>query len=454
MRIHNFFRRAIFCTALLFCAASVTRADSYFVQDLGTLGGNTSQAYALNNLGQVVGFSDTNNLYAHAVLFSGTGSNNIDLDVLGGNTTISEAQGINDSGQIVGSGTPSAGGRVEAILYKVSGNVSLGDLCDSTTAGSATKVSGNVSLGDLCDSTTAGSATAINNSGTAVGFADSCYFTAQPCRFSGTGTNNLALPGIGGGVSGVAYGINASGQIVGYIDRTDGGGRHAILFSGGSTVDLGTVGGATSLAYGINDAGQVVGTSLISGNSTFHATLFSGTGTNNIDLGSLGGGNSHAYAINNHGEIVGNAYPTNGSVYHAFIYKNGVMTDINGLVLSGSGFTNIRLIENGSRTPGRVINDSGQIAAVGEIVGRTHAVLLTPVLRKVSAARNGNNITVTFDAIAGKTYRLEWTATLTNPNWQSVPGVADVTAPSTGQAQFVQSNGATFGKEFYRVRLL
>lgn len=433
IRIYTFFSRATICAGLLLCTPLFTRADHYYVQDLGTLGGNTSQAYALNNLGQVVGFSDTNSLMAHAVLFSGTGSNNIDLDVQGGNNTISEAQGINDLGQIVGSGTPAAGGREEAIFYKVAGNVSLGDLCNSTTAGSAT---------------------AINNSGVAVGFGDSCGFTPQPCRFSGTGANNSAVPGIGGGVSGVAFAINASGQVVGYIDRTDGGGRHAILSSssGAGTIDLGTLGGTTSLAYGINDAGQIVGTSLNTSNTTFHATLFSGTGTNNIDLGSLGGGNSHAYAINNSGEIVGNAYPTNGSVYHAFIYKNGVMTDINSLVLSGSGFTNIRLIENGSRTPGRVINDSGQIAAVGEISGRTHAVLLTPVLRKVNASRNGNNITVTFDAVAGKTYRLEWSSDFTN--WLSVPGVADFSAVSTGQAQFVQTNGATFGKEFYRVRLL
>jgi hypothetical protein len=112
------------------------------------------------------------------------------------------------------------------------------------------------------------------------------------------------------------------------------------------------------------------------------------------------------------------------------------------------------LVENGSRIPGRVINDSGQIAAVGDIGGRTHAVLLTPVLRKVSATRNGNDITVAFDALAGKTYRLEWTADVTHPNWQSVPGVADFPAVSTGQAQFIHSNGATFGKEFYRVRLL
>jgi len=104
--------------------------------------------------------------------------------------------------------------------------------------------------------------------------------------------------------------------------------------------------------------------------------------------------------------------------------------------------------------PGRVINDSGQIAAIGEISGRTHAVLLTPVLRKVGAQRSANDIIVTFDAIAGKTYHLESTATLSPPNWQSVPGVADITAATTGQSQFTQPNGATAGRVYYRVRML
>jgi probable HAF family extracellular repeat protein len=184
--------------------------------------------------------------------------------------------------------------------------------------------------------------------------------------------------------------------------------------------------------------------------------LFSGTGSNNIDLGSLGGISCHAYAINNSGEIVGNSYPAtnNNSIYHAFIYKNGVMSDLNGLVLPGSGFTNVRLIDDGGRVPGRTINDAGQIAAIGEISGQTHAVLLTPVLRRLSVVRNDNDIVVGFDAVNGKMYRLEQTADLSNPNWQSVPGVADFTATSTGPAQFTHTNGAISGKAYYRVRLL
>ena len=432
------FNRPVFCALMVFCAISFTRAESYYVKDLGTLGGNSSQAYGLNNAGQVVGFSFTsNNAASHAVLYSGTGSNNIDLGNLGGNVnSSSEARNLNDFGQIVGYATAPSG-YIKGTFFTGTG-------------------SNNVDLGDLCNSSTASEAQAINGTGTIVGFADDCFFTAQGCRFSGQGSNNVSLGGIGGGINGVAYDINASGQIVGYGSRSDNGARHATLFNGLNNVDLGTLGGSSSTAYGINDAGQIVGDSTLPGNSIFHAVLFSGTGSNNIDLGSLGGISCHANAINNFGEIVGNSYPAtnNNSVYHAFIYRNGVMSDINGLVLADSGFSNIRLIENGSRVPGRAVNDSGQIAAVGEIGGRTHAVLLTPVLRKVSVVLNGKDIVVKFDAIAGKTYRLERTTGLANPDWQSVPGVADFTAASSGSAQFTDSSGASTGEAFYRVRLL
>src|ERR1700749_52681 len=134
------FRRAAFCSALIFGLVSSAHAEFYYAQDLGTLGGNLSEAYALNNSGQVVGFSNiSNNMYAHALLFSGTGSNNIDLDVRGGNTTVGTAQGINASGQVVGVAQPLAGGRIEAILYNPSGTITLlGDLSDcGATAGSA-----------------------------------------------------------------------------------------------------------------------------------------------------------------------------------------------------------------------------------------------------------------------------------------------------------------------------
>ena len=76
-----------------------------------------------------------------------------------------------------------------------------------------------------------------------------------------------------------------------------------------SVTDLGTVGGpnaeegTNSYAYGINASGQVVGTSFISANNVTHAFLYSG-GTMQ-DLGTLGGRQSYAYGINASGQVVG-----------------------------------------------------------------------------------------------------------------------------------------------------
>ncbi len=68
--------------------------------DLGTLGGGVSYATAINGVGQIVGLSDiTGDVADHAFLY--TGGRMIDLGTLPG-TAISEAHGINDSGQIVG----------------------------------------------------------------------------------------------------------------------------------------------------------------------------------------------------------------------------------------------------------------------------------------------------------------------------------------------------------------
>ncbi|PYS11765.1 MAG: hypothetical protein DMG15_16715 [Acidobacteria bacterium] len=74
--------------------------------DLGTLpGGTQSYAYAINNLGQAVGASDSSVSEQRSVLFDG--GRVIDLNTLipsGMGWFLTEARDINDSGQIVGTG--------------------------------------------------------------------------------------------------------------------------------------------------------------------------------------------------------------------------------------------------------------------------------------------------------------------------------------------------------------
>ena len=79
---------------------------------------------------------------------------------------------------------------------------------------------------------------------------------------------------------------------------------HAALWQNGTITDLGTLGGATSVAYGINASGQIVG-SAQTANGRSRAFLWkSGTMSN---LGTLGDSfiHSDAYGINARGQVVG-----------------------------------------------------------------------------------------------------------------------------------------------------
>ncbi len=84
--------------------------------DLGTLpGGTQSYAYAINNLGQAVGASDSSASAQLAVLFDrGVPKDLNGLIPAGARWLLTEARGINDSGQIVGTGI--FDGQVRAFL--------------------------------------------------------------------------------------------------------------------------------------------------------------------------------------------------------------------------------------------------------------------------------------------------------------------------------------------------
>jgi len=223
----------------------------YFIDDLGTFGGDT-RAYSINNSGQVVGFSFTPgpSSFAHAFRFT-DGFGMQDLGTLGRG---SSAFGMNNSGKVVGSSeTPTT------------------PRGDPWNPGHAFLYTDRLGMQDL---------------------------------------NNLIDPLFGWELR-KANAINNQGQIVGFGEHT-GTGLHAFRYTRGTVQDLGRFpGGGISYALGISNRGDVVGAAYLdaSGIGNFRAMLYTNrSGMQNLnDLidTSLGWILREATGINERGQIVG-----------------------------------------------------------------------------------------------------------------------------------------------------
>ena len=217
------------------------------------------------------------------------------------------------------------------------------------------------------------------------------------------------------------------------VRRTTGdGAMHAFRTAANQPInpaadDLGTLGGTSSRAYGINDSGQVVGwaytvagdghafrtaptcpsiprpttsaRSAEQGAALWHQRQRAGRGVGQYyqrrsrrpcrhafrtapnqpinsatdDLGTLGGLVSVAFGINDSGQVVGWSYATmDYGDQHAFLYAgNGPMQDLNDFIDPASGW-----ILNYAFA----INDVGQIVGAGSSPsGQEHAFRLDPI---------------------------------------------------------------------------
>ena len=290
-------------------------------RDLGTLGGPSSWATAINDHGAVTGHADTaraTECYPswdggtfciheqHAFVWRDGALS--DLGTVGSH---SSAYGINDAGHVIGSDGSFAQRWVRAGAVDVFGT-----------------------------------------------FGGSCLFSS-------------------------ASAVNARGQVVGYASTATG--SHAFLWDPRTgLVDLETLGGPTSWATAVSDAGHVVGVSetstVISCETnewgTFcsyemHAFLWKdGVMT---DLGTLGGPHATARGVNARGEIVGES-DTAEKLYcwdeggercayrvHAFVWADGVMHDLG---------------ETGLYSFATAINDQGDIVGSAQRPDRSSRVVV------------------------------------------------------------------------------
>ena len=228
-----------------------------------------------------------------------------------------------------------------------------------------------------------GQAEGVNNGGQVVGWAetstqDSTCYPPQVFDYDGViwqpNGKVLTLPPFAGDTVSFATAINNNGLAVGAsgscgpLDYQPIA-AHALLWNGGSTIDLGNLGGTdNNVPFAINNRGQVVGYANLSGDATSHAFLWQ-KGVMS-DLGTLSGDVfSQANGINDKGQVVGVSCGTDNNC-RAFLWQNGSMTDLNLLVPPHS-----RLY----LTDGEDINDSGQIAADAvDKKGHQRAVTLIP----------------------------------------------------------------------------
>jgi probable HAF family extracellular repeat protein len=156
------------------------------VQDIGTLGGQYSFAYGMNDLGQVVGNSTTSsNGGQHAFLWSPSGM--LDLGVVGGGT-YSSAYAVNNAGQVAGSAGTASGQQHAAVWINGVGQ-DLGTLGGSYSIAYGINSSGQV----------AGQASTVGNSGHAF-------------LWSGNVLQDL---GTLGGTYSEAFGVSDAGQVIG-----------------------------------------------------------------------------------------------------------------------------------------------------------------------------------------------------------------------------------------------
>ena len=232
-----------------------------------TLGGNNSQGYGTNDLGEMAGLAENNIqdpscegtgqvLQYKPVIWKGGRVH--ELPTVGGDG-VGVAFAVNDLGEAIGQTGPCSGETSHSVLWKNGKAIDLGNL-----GGSANN-----------------SPQGLNNFGQIVGFSGvsgDATFHAFLWQ-SGVMTDLGTLPG---DVHSVAENINSAGEVVGRSSDASFNGR-GYVWQNGVMTDFNTLIPANSPLYIIectsnNDSGQIVGIAMEISTGEVHAFLATPTG--------------------------------------------------------------------------------------------------------------------------------------------------------------------------------
>jgi probable HAF family extracellular repeat protein len=345
LRFRECARLILAATILLSYADSGHAVPRYRLTSLGLLNSDDafSVAHDINNLGEIVGFSQTAGQIPKAFVYQDGAMQHI--GTLGG--VFSKAFAINDSSDIVGRSVKSVadGGFERGFIYSQGMMNDIGILPGFINS---------VALD-------------ISNGGQVAGYSFNSPSDSRAMLYS----NGIRIDlGTLGGAASVATGISDNGVIVGISNPADGHAidRAFVYNLPGKTPftlhDLGPADQATpSRAFAVNNHGQIVGD--VGNSEAFVYENDTMTG-----LGFLpGGALSIAYGVNDLGQAVG--YTFTGVQNRGFMSYLGKMYDLTErLDADGSGW----LVQAAHGN-----NDRGEI--VGEGVGpdgKTYAILLQP----------------------------------------------------------------------------
>jgi len=300
-------------------------APLYTFTDLGTLGGDRSEATAINESGQIVGGASLPDGTFHAFLFANGVMS--DLGTLPGYKS-SYATAINDRGQIVGTSSTSDSS-TSAFFYSRGAMRALGI---------------TMSIEDSSYLSVA----AINNHGEVVAYTSEDFYGKYT-----TDTAYLWSDGKLRTLKGIqeVFDIDDRGRILGSY-----GSNRARILDHGKVISPGALGKTPSWPFAMNEAGDIVGTLLENNDAPF---IYSGGKITLLRKRS----NGRALDVNDAGVAVG-YFEINQPDYssHAFIYFAGSAIPLDYVLLSPPGWQleTANGINNRGQIVGRGINSEGQ----------------------------------------------------------------------------------------------